>query len=169
MNEINYLEQGLKAASAADYQQAINAFSKAITARSSLIEAYFNRGLAYLKMGCYAFVIEDFSHVLSAPESNAAAALPQDMQILAYCYRGRAYHFLGYCKQALEDCDRALDLNFYCSQAYQRRSLVKLDLGWRQEALEDLQTAAYLHREQGNLLSYQKTEKLIQTLFPQQI
>lgn len=98
-------------------------------------------------------------------DDRSQPALPQDLQVIAYCHRAQARHYLNHCEFALDDCNRALDLDFYCARAYQRRGLVRLDLGLQQEALEDLQTAVHLASLQGDSMVQTKAEKLIQALF----
>lgn len=164
-NAFGYLEKGLKRAVAADYEAALCALDLALQLDTSLIDVYYNRGLIYLKTGRYLDAIENFDYALFPPNTSGSVSLPEDLKVMAYCYRGQAHHFLGYLKQALEDCNYALGIDFYCAQVYKRRGLVKLDLGWRQEALEDLQTAAYIDEVQGNFSDCQSTEKLISSLF----
>ncbi len=165
MNALDHLQQGISKASLDNYRDAIQSFSQAISIDPSKIDAYYNRGLAYLKIGCYTLAVEDFSYAISPHDSGMETELPTDLQLLSYCHRGRAYHFLGCCKQALDNYNQALELDFYFAYAYQQRGLVKLDLGWRQEALEDFQTAAHLNWQQGHLYVYERLECLIQVFF----
>jgi tetratricopeptide (TPR) repeat protein len=165
MQATDYLEKGLKQAAKMDYDGAIQAFDKALGIAPDLMDVYYNRGLIYLRLGCQAAAINDFSQALATTDDSTNPPLPQDLQVMAYCHRAQARHYLNHYEFALEDCNRALDLDFHCAQAYQRRGLVRLDLGLQQEALEDLQTAVHIAWLQGDSMVQTKAEELIQALF----
>jgi tetratricopeptide (TPR) repeat protein len=165
MQATDYLEKGLKQAAQMDYDDAIQTFDEALGLDPDLVDVYYNRGLIYSRLGYHAAAINDFSRVLSIGGDRPRPNLPQDLQVMAYCYRAQARHYLNQSLLALEDCNRALDIDFYCAQAYQRRGLVRLDLGLQQEALEDLQTAVHIAGLQGDSMVQTKAEKLIQALF----
>ncbi len=165
MNSANYLKKGLKQAAQMDYEGAIQTFDDALGLDPDLVDIYYNRGLIYSRLGCQAAAIDDFSRALGTVGDRPQTILPQDLQVLAYCYRAQAHHYLNHCELALDDCNRALDLDAYCAQAYQRRGLVRLDLGLQQEALEDLQTAVHTAWLQGDSTVQTKTEKLIRAIF----
>lgn len=163
MNAANYLEKGLKQATQMDYEGAIQAFDNALGLDHDLVDVYYNRGLIYSRLGYQAAAINDFNQALAT--AGDRPPLPYDLQVMAYCYRAQAHHYLNHCEFALDDCNQALDLDFYCARAYQRRGLVRLDLGLQQEALEDLQTAVHIAWLQGDSRVQTKAEKLIQALF----
>lgn len=165
MNAADYLEKGLKQAAQMNYEGAIQAFDDALGIDPNLVDVYYNRGLIYSRLGYQAAAINDFSRALATAGNNLQPCLPHDLQVMAYCYRAQARHYLNHCEFALDDCNRALDLDFYCARAYQRRGLVRLDLGLQQEALEDLQTAVHIAWLQGDSMVQTKAEKLIQALF----
>ena len=67
-------------------------------------------------------------------------------------------------KKALEDCDRALEIDPEYSAIHEDRGLAHAALGNKKAALEDLQKAFEIFKQQGDAVSQQRVEKEIEKL-----
>ncbi len=97
-------------------------------------EAYYNRGVASLRLNRLDEALADFNKSI---ELN-----PKDPD--AWTNRGLVYYRLGRTQEALFDFNKALVLDDLNGQAYNNRGLVYLKLGRTAEAEEDLKKAARL-------------------------
>ncbi len=79
----------------------------------------------------------------------------------SYFYRGLVRAELEDQLGAISDFDDAILRNPQHSWAYYHRAGVFFNLGNQSEAILDLQLAAKLFSEQGNIAAYQKTEALL--------
>jgi tetratricopeptide (TPR) repeat protein len=64
--------------------------------------------------------------------------------------RGNAYRALGQDERAIEDYDRAIDLNPEDATAYNNRGYASIALGEPEQALQDIQQALDISRELGD-------------------
>lgn len=112
-----------------DAIRAIDDFSKAIEIDDSVLENYFNRGLAYFKLGGAHDdqSLKDLHHVLSI-ESDHTGSLNNVCWFMSL--GGRAAEGLPYCERAL-----SIDPDYYL--AYDSRGLAHALLGNQEKALED--------------------------------
>ena len=103
----------------------------------NLAPAYFNRGVAYLKLGKYARAIEDFDRAVKLDPEFA----------LAYSNRGGVYIELGKYTRAIEDLDQAIRIDPELANAYVNRGGAYLGLGEYARAIEDLDRAVRIDPE----------------------
>lgn len=112
-----------------DVIRAIDDFSKAIEIDDSVLENFFNRGLAYFKLGGAHDdqSLKDLHHILSI-ESDHTGSLNNLCWFMSL--GGRAAEGLPYCDRAL-----SIDPDYYL--AYDSRGLAHALLGNHEKALED--------------------------------
>ena len=67
-------------------------------------------------------------------------------------------------KKALKDCDRALEIDPEYSAIHEDRGLAHAALGNKKAALEELQKAVEIFKQQGDAVSQQRVEKAIEKL-----
>jgi tetratricopeptide (TPR) repeat protein len=165
----NYIYQrGLKKAANGKYRDAIHDFDRTLSMNSNILDVYYNRGLAYFRLGEFQDALNNFDKVLNASFGNGSTHLDLSLTILTYINRGFVYHQLNQLDRAIEDYNQALKLDFRCARAYRNRGLAYLALAKNQAALEDLQTAAQLFSDQGELSALQTTENLIEALLDEE-
>ena len=83
------------------YQEAVEAYTQAITLNSTYDVLYINRSYCFLKLGRFLNVIDDCTKAIGLNTKHD----------FAYINRGVAYHELGNHEQALSDYKQALALN----------------------------------------------------------
>jgi tetratricopeptide (TPR) repeat protein len=113
------------------WEEAIDHYSKRISANPLDSEAYSKRGQAWQEIGNFARALDDL---------GKATALSPDFAD-AYYWKGLAKSALGDSGGALEDFSRAIELNPRFGYAYFRRSRAKAALGDNRGTLEDLNMA----------------------------
>jgi tetratricopeptide (TPR) repeat protein/transcriptional regulator with XRE-family HTH domain len=111
--------------------QAIQDFDRAIALDPRLVQAYFDRGLAYVRQDDQAHWLADFEHVLSLEPDHAGA-------YSALCW---AYALARLPETALPYCERAVKLDT-TGAGLDSRAIVYAELGRYEEAVADLE--AYL-------------------------
>ncbi|MDR2905321.1 MAG: tetratricopeptide repeat protein [Helicobacteraceae bacterium] len=89
-----------------DFQAAINLYSQAIAIDPKDVNAYNNRGLAYIKLENYDQAIEDFAQAIAL---DSTIALDPE-EVLYYNNRGNAHNGLQNYDQARKDGKKARDL-----------------------------------------------------------
>jgi len=155
------VEEGKRFLKANRYPEAVLSFSHALAMRSDLADAYLFRGRANVGLGRLDLAAQDFSKVIQLrPEgveayveratarleqadypgviADCGEALKRDSKIaLAYSLRGRALAHSVSAERALEDLNRAVELE--PSQAnYFQRAATYQELGQHKLALADL-------------------------------
>ncbi|MEM8831887.1 MAG: GUN4 domain-containing protein [Cyanobacteria bacterium P01_G01_bin.19] len=144
-------------------QGAIDDYTQAIRIDPNLDSAYYNRGNVYLKLKDYQSAIVDY---------NQAIALDPNMP-QAYYNRGNVYRKLEKHQKAIKDYTQSLRTNHHYSHgdgrllsayAYNNRALSHRDLGYTQQAIEDFQSSADIHRQLGNKNLYRRAMKQIRKL-----
>ncbi len=154
-----------------NYKGAISDFNHALRLNPQEAEAYVKRGMVRYEIAQYSKE-PDRGYKAAISDLNAALRLnPDDAK--AYVKRGNIRYKLaqysgdfnkGY-KEAIEDFNRALRLNPQEAEAYVKRGIVRYELAqysgdsnninyW--EAVNDLQKAAKLFLEQGDIDHYQQ-------------
>jgi Flp pilus assembly protein TadD len=96
----NLLVDGMEKGIKGDYNGALAVFSRIISLDPQAIEAYYNRGIAYERIGRNRNAIADFNKVIDL-NSNYAEA---------YLERGKIYLKLGQKQKAISDYQTALTL-----------------------------------------------------------
>ena len=134
------------------YNEAIAHYTDAIIINPKWIEAYFNRGRAYLLQR------ESFNHTHPNQRSNfeevdvlgrAIKDFEKTIELVAlhagaYCNRGRAHHLYFQeesFRYAIRDYSKAIDLNPDIPNAYCNRGEVRLHLGEWEDAKDDFISA----------------------------
>ncbi len=100
-------------------KEAIDGFSKAIALEDTMLDAYFNRGIAYEKIGEYDKAIRDYSTVINFN--------PRMYQ--AYNNRGLLYFDIEKYKKAIDDFSRSIALKSDFPFSYLYRSNTYLVMG----------------------------------------
>ena len=152
----DYYQRGINQSQKKDYQKAIEDYTKAIELKPTFIDAYLKRCEMRYKMGDNKGVLEDCYQVLKIDSQIAKA----------YYYQGRARYRLGYGQSAIDSYTQAIRQDQNYAQAYYYRGLAYREQKDIVPALEDLQTAAELFRNQGNFSAHRLTKKTIQDLTP---
>lgn len=109
------------------------------------------RGREKMQRQDYRGAMSDFNAAIAQNPNNADI----------YYHRGLLLFELGDELGALWDFDDTLLRNPRHAQAYLYRAGLRLNLGLRSGAMQDLQLAAKLFSEQGDLIGYQKAQNLI--------
>lgn len=154
MSPQDFYVRGVEKALSRDYQGAIEDYTQAIALHPRFVEAYIKRGATRYKLGDDRGVLDDCNQALQLNPN-----LPQ-----AYYYQGRARYRLGYTQAAIEAYTQAIRLEPDYAQGYYHRGLANHDLSDRPKTIEDLQKAAALFREQGDMAGYKLAQETLQAL-----
>ncbi|MDX2303342.1 MAG: tetratricopeptide repeat protein [Microscillaceae bacterium] len=125
---------GLEHAKQEKYQEAIALFTKSLHLQPQHTESYFNRALAYYKLGDFKNALMDFDESLKLTPKNAEI----------YHERAITHHKLANHRQALEDLNKALWLDPYNPYRYSSRAYIRAFVGDTHGAIEDYQKALEL-------------------------
>ena len=111
-------EKGNILADSAQYDLAIDKYTRAIWFKSKIAPYYFARGKAYAAINNDPVAIEDFSQaiVLNPGESDY------------YLFRGISQRKLRALDQAMEDLNKAIELNDSSAKAFYHRGLLYASL-----------------------------------------
>lgn len=147
------------------FDEAIQAYTKALERRPGDATIHYDRGVAYGQMGRWKEAIDDYSQAvdrdpaMARAYNNRAAAYAQQHQFdaavadftkaisldsnnaLAYRNRGLAYHDLGRLSQAIEDYTVAIRLDPGAFEGHFERANALLDSGEFRKALADYDRA----------------------------
>jgi tetratricopeptide (TPR) repeat protein len=126
---VDYVQIGNSSYAKGKYDQAIEAYTKAIDIDPDFAKAYDNRGAAYAQEGNLSSAISDFT--------MAIANNPNDAE--AYNNRGRAYAKLGDYVPAVSDFTKAIKIEPDYTKAYNNRAHVFYDIKKYDRALADVQ------------------------------
>jgi len=124
------IQQGLGNINTGNYQQAIEAFSKAIKYFPDFpgnYSTYNYRGFAYRITGEHEKAISDFNKAIDLDSKQATS----------YKYRGDTYAILKKYSEAVNDYSQAISLKPDLDQAYNSRGDVYRELGKYNEAVND--------------------------------
>jgi tetratricopeptide (TPR) repeat protein len=131
----SWVEKGVALVVEGKYNEAIEAFNRAIELNPKDAVAYNNRGAAYGQIGNYKQQIEDSTKALQINSKDA----------VAFNNRGVAYGELGDYEQEIEDCTKAIELNPNLAVAYYHRGIAYQKLGNRKQAIKDKSKAYSLN------------------------
>jgi tetratricopeptide (TPR) repeat protein len=106
------LEEGIRQFNSGSYENAIDAYNKALALMPDLVEGYINRGVAYHQKGWLDKALADFDKALTL-NANLAEA---------YFFRARTYNVQGNIRQAVSDYTDAIRLNGGLAEAYFNRA-----------------------------------------------
>jgi tetratricopeptide (TPR) repeat protein len=135
----NWSEIGRQAMDAKRWNEALNAYNKAIELNPNDASAYNNRGLAYDNLDKNDLAIADYEKAIELNPKYGDA----------FNNRGKTFGKLGDYKQAILNYDRAIELNPKNADAYYNRGNAYSRLGDYTYANQDLKKAANL----GNILA----------------
>ena len=116
-------------------QKDIQYYNKTILLKPNDYLAYFQRGMAYSKIGQYQKAIIDF---------NQAIQINPDY-IESYIHRGNIYGRHGQYKLAIEDFNKVISLNSNHMTAHNNRGLAYSALGQYEAAMKDFNQAILLN------------------------
>ena len=124
-----------------EYEAAIKAYDRVIVIDPRFADAYYNRGLAKIRLKKFQEATEDFD--------RAIALNPDDI----YCYlnRGVARNHLRQFQEAIEDFDKAVELDDSCAYAYVNRGVAKAESYRYEEAVDDFSKAIELKPDNAEL------------------
>jgi len=131
MNERHLFREGQKLFRTGHPKESIGFFTEAADAGCNPVNAYLNRGAAYIAIGEFEKAIVDFHRVLRVDEDNERALY----------YRGIAYMKIGGFEDAVTDLTKSIELNHDRGVAFFARSIAHAELGNTEESLRDLKTA----------------------------
>ncbi|AFY69939.1 Tetratricopeptide TPR_1 repeat-containing protein [Thalassoporum mexicanum PCC 7367] len=174
-----------------EYDNAIADYSAATAIRSKLAKiAFYQRGLTYAKLGQQEKAAADYNEALQIdfeyPEAHfglanslfklkefekSVASYTQALnfnpdQIQAYYRRGRCYFVLKQLNKAIADYTEAIVLKPDYADAFYYRAVAysQPELGQDRQAINDLEKAAQLYREQSRLDRYDRAADLLETI-----
>jgi tetratricopeptide (TPR) repeat protein len=152
-----------------DYHAAIEVYSEVLSLDPNNTEAYNRRSTARSALGDYQGAMEDLEKVTNLFLSNGQSsqlAPETTVQKTAQDYHHEGLNKLqsGDFYGALEDLNQAIELNGNDATAYTCRGVVHRRLGNNQSATADLQQAAKLFVEQGDVKSAQHVIETLQKL-----
>lgn len=160
-----------------EYASAADAFTQSIELDNKNTEAFFNRGLCYLKIRKPNKAVDDFSTVIERePQSikgyeyiaiakielgdykgaihilERALIFAPESPTINY-QRGEAEFYLGNFQAAVENFDCALEFDANNHRAWYRKGIANYMLGKKDEACDNLRTAVSLgNKEAFNVL-----------------
>ncbi len=140
-----------------DYQGAIADATQSIRLEPESAKGYAARCYSHVRINDFKAAIADCDKAIQISAKLTAAV---NVAIKDVCHsRTNASD-----KTALEDCDRALELDPESSDIYENRGLAHAALGNKKAALADLQKAAEIFKQIGDTVSQQRVEKEIEKL-----
>jgi tetratricopeptide (TPR) repeat protein len=149
-----YYNRGILYAEKGEKELALNDYNQAITLDPQYAKAYYNRGTIYDDKGEKELALNDY---------NQAITLNPQLEN-AYVARGNLYDNKGEKELALKDYNQAIKLNPQDADAYYNRGILYVRrINTRQQAIQDLKTAAKLFYEQGDPF-YQKVLEILKKL-----
>ncbi|MBI4648042.1 MAG: tetratricopeptide repeat protein [Bacteroidia bacterium] len=137
-----YFKQAEVKSSIADYQAAVDLYSKVIQADPEYINAYLRRAFCYSILKEYEKCISDYTKVI---EQN-----PQ--HTMAYLSRGSAYNKLEKYDKAIADFNQVLELDPKDQEAYNNRGWAKKAKGDKEGACDDWTKSKRLGNAEAKLI-----------------
>ncbi|NJN38842.1 MAG: tetratricopeptide repeat protein [Acaryochloridaceae cyanobacterium CSU_3_4] len=189
-----YVSRGIAKAAINNYPGAINDYDQALRINPQNAETLNSRGVARFKLGDPSNAITDFTEAIRLnPKSpfpycnrgeaklklkDAEGAIADCTETIrldpqssfAYSARGKAKHSIKRYQAAIDDYTQALQINAGWGNSdspadtYYNRGSAKRELQDNLGAIEDLQKAADLFQQEGNIQRLQATRTLLQNL-----
>jgi len=138
-------------------QNQILGYNKTIRLKQNDAESFFNRGLAYSKIGQYENAIQDYTEAIRLNPDYAEA----------YNNRGNIYGQHGAFQLAIDDFNKVIEINPHHVKAFNNRGLAYSELGQQHAAIQDFNkaihlnpdyAAAYANRANAHLKSGNKSD-----------
>ena len=139
-------------------EDSISAYDRAIRRKPDLSEAYYNRGLAKVKLERYEEAIADYDEAIHQQPDYSEA----------YNNRGAAKSSLERYEEAIVDYNEAIRLKPNDAAAYNSRGVAKVELGLINQARQDFEKAQDLARDAGNDRLADLMEQLLRALDSQE-
>ncbi|WRH65759.1 MAG: tetratricopeptide repeat protein [Planktothrix sp. GU0601_MAG3] len=146
--------QGLKKAQKGEYKGAIENFNLVLMIKPDSATTYISRGVCYLKLGNLEKAIQDCDKAIEIDPKNPTA----------YYNKGNNLRKLQKNLLALSSYNQAINYDKSNTEAYYNRGLTHRDLGNIQEAIADLEKAASLFEDTGNIAYYLKALEAVESL-----
>ncbi|MBU1342567.1 MAG: tetratricopeptide repeat protein [Proteobacteria bacterium] len=133
------LRAGKEYAKRSDYRRAIKKYSEMIEKNPDYWKVYVYRSVAYEEINKIDLAIVDLSSGLKLiPKIDKGyGKLPRDEWALIYVKRGTLYHKTNFYNKAIDDYDKALELDPQCIGAYFYRAGTKEKINQLSAAIED--------------------------------
>ena len=145
---------GIEKAEQKDYKGAIEEFNQALRINPDAANTYTSRGFVRYKLGDTQGAIADYNQAIQSDPSYARA----------YFNRGNIRRKLGDNHKAIADYNQAILLDSKYAAAYNNRGRARHELRDMQGANEDLQKAAELFFEEGDIASYKQAIEALNSL-----
>jgi tetratricopeptide (TPR) repeat protein len=145
---------GIEKAEQKDYKGAIEEFNQALRINPDAANTYTTRGFVRYKLGDTQGAIADYNQAIQSDPSYARA----------YFNRGNIRRKLGDNHKAIADYNQAILLDSKYAAAYNNRGRARHELRDMQGANEDLQKAAELFFEEGDIASYKQAMDALNSL-----
>jgi tetratricopeptide (TPR) repeat protein len=130
----DWFDKGYALGIAGRYQEAIEAYTKAIELDPNFALAYSDRSADYIYLGNHWQALRDCDRAIELDPKLAGA----------YINRGVAYENLGDYKQAIRNYDKAIELDPKIANAYNNRGFAYYELGDHRQAIRDYERAIEL-------------------------
>jgi len=130
----DWFDKGLAFHKSNNFENAIDAYTKAIELNPKYTDAYYSRGTAYDDFGNYDQAVNDYSKAIE---------LNPKFEVI-YLLRGYAYFNLKNFQSAINDYNKAIALNPADAKAYYFRGLANGMLGNNTKSIQDFKIAARL-------------------------
>ncbi|WP_016953184.1 serine protease [Anabaena sp. PCC 7108] len=147
-----YGEQGKQDLAIADYTQSIKL-------NPLFIMAISERGLEYLNQGKLDLGIADYKRVVAINPQYANTVKSKFISILMLGGIGNSA--LGNKDLAIENYTRVIELDYQYADAYNNRAVLYAKKGNIQQVIKDLETAAKLYQQQGNIQKAKQIQELL--------
>ena len=141
-----YHEQGKIDLAVADY-------TKAISINTETPVVYYNRGRAYFQQQKLDQALSDYNQSLSLE--------PEFLEGTVYSHRAAVYMLQGKLDLAVADFNKVISINSKDKIAYFGRGIIYLDTGNKQQGIKDLETAAKLYQQQGDIQKAKQIQELL--------
>lgn len=115
-DDFEWHKLGYQAFTDKNWEDALNAFNKAIKLNPQYMEAYFHRGNVYDEIGDYEKAILNYNRAIKL----------NPIYTEAYLFRGLAYNNLGKSNKAIADIKKAAQLGDHFAQKF----LIKKNITW---------------------------------------
>ena len=180
-----YLNRGIIYSNQQQWDLALADFNQAINLNHLLTDAYLNRGIIHEKQKQFDLALYDFNTALETnPNYSITYKLRGNLfykqkkwdlaladynsyilfepnNDLAYVRRGLVYFQQKQWDLALADYNKALEINPNQAEAYMGQGLLYFSTEQLPKAITNAEKAAKLYSQQGDTMSYQKAQQLL--------